>query len=171
MADPLPTRALASASSLNPSAGHHRVTGDPRELAAVERAGERSWSAWTYYGRRYGARGRRFTRSDSAWIATLPGWPASVVEGQIRWLGALLAARGMPRLLLENHLRILHEELVAAVPERAPEYASLLQAADSLRGEREASMPEGVLGALETGFRDVDAAGDIEVSGQADERR
>jgi hypothetical protein len=138
------------------------VTGDPRELAAAERAGERSWSAWTYYGRRYGDRGRRFTRSDSAWIATLPGWPASVVEGQIRWLGALLAARGMPRLLLEDHLRILHEELVAAVPERAPEYAALLRAADSLRSEREASMPEGALRALETGFRDLleGAAGD-----------
>jgi hypothetical protein len=78
-----------------------------------------------------------------------------MVERQIYWLGGLLAARGMPRLLLEDHLRILHAELVAAVPERTVEYGSLLQAADRLRGEREAAMPEDVLGALETGFRDL----------------
>jgi hypothetical protein len=155
MADLPPARALANAASLNPSAGRHVVTGDPRELAAAERAGGRSWSLWTYYGRRYGERGRQFARSDSAWIATLPGYPASVVQRQVRWLGALLAARGMPRLLLEDHLRILHEELVAAVPERVAEYASLLQAAESLRVEREASMPEPLLVALETGFRDL----------------
>jgi hypothetical protein len=148
-------RALASATSLNPSAGDHVVTADPRELAACERAGKRSWSTWTYYARRYGERGRQFTRSDSAWIATLGGNAASIVEPQIRWLGALLAARGMPRLLLEDHLRILHEELVAAVPERASAYAVLLQAADSLRGERDAAMPKGTLGALETGFHDL----------------
>jgi len=155
MAEPPPARVLASASSLNPSAGHHLVTGDPRELAAAEHAGERSWAAWTYYACRYGDRGRQFTRSDSAWIATLSGSPGSVVERQIRWLGTLLAARGMPRLLLEEHLRILHEELVAAVPERAPEYASLLQAANSLRSEREAYMPDSALRILETGFRDL----------------
>jgi hypothetical protein len=155
MADPPPARPLASASSLNPSAGHHLVTGDPRELAAAERAGERSWTAWTYYGRRYGDRGRQFTRSDSAWIATLPGSPASVVERQVRWLGTLLAARGMPRLLLEDHLRILHDELVAAVPERTREYASLLQAADALRAEREATMPDAQLRNLERGFREL----------------
>jgi hypothetical protein len=154
------------------------VTGDPRELAAAEQAGDRSWAAWAYYGRRYGERGRQFTRSDSAWIATLPGGPASVVERQLRWLGALLAARGMPRLLLEEHLGILHEELVTAVPERAPEYASLLQAASTLRSEREAAMPEQELRALETGFRDLLAgvveddlrAGALIAAAVADER-
>jgi hypothetical protein len=148
-------RAVASATSLNPSAGHHVVTGDPRELAACERAGERSWSTWTYYRRRYGERGRQFTRSDSAWIATLAASPLFVVEQQIRWLGALLAARGMPRLLLEEHLRILHEELVAHVPESAAEYALLLEAADCLRRERDASMPDSTLQALESRFRDL----------------
>jgi hypothetical protein len=49
------------------------------------------------------------------------------VERQIGWL----AARGMPRLLLEEHLRILHEELLAAVPDRASEYAVLRAAANT----------------------------------------
>jgi hypothetical protein len=52
----------------------------------------------------------------------------------VRWLGTVLAARGMPRLLLEEHLGILHEELVAAVPERAGQYDLLLDAARALRG-------------------------------------
>ena len=60
----------------------------------------------------------------------------------------------MPRLLLEEHLRVFHEELIAAVPERASEYVVLLQAADRLGAERDASMPERTLTALETRFRE-----------------
>lgn len=148
-------RPLVSATWLNPSAGHHVVTADARELAATERAGERSWSRWTYYSRRYGERGRLFTRSDSGWIATLAGDPVPDVERQIRWLGGLLAGRGMPRLLLEEHLEFLHEELSVAVPERAGDYAVLQQAANSLRDERNAYMADQVLAALETQFRDM----------------
>src|SRR5690242_4478357 len=84
-------RTLASATSINPSAGQHVVTADPRELAASERAGDRSWSDWTYYARRYGERGRQFTRSDSAWIVTLTSQAPTVVERQLRWLAELLA--------------------------------------------------------------------------------
>ena len=155
MAEPPQARATGSASSLNPAAGHHVVTADPRELAAVERAGERSWAAWSYYARRYGDRGRQFTRSDSAWVATLPGSPPSVVQRQVRWLGSVLAARGMPRLLLEEHLRLLHDELVRAVPERAAEYGTLLEAANVLGDERRARMPDGVLEALERRFQEL----------------
>jgi hypothetical protein len=61
----------------------------------------------------------------------------------------------MPRLLLEQHLRTLHAELVAAVPERASEYALLKQAADSLRAERIASMPDRTLASIEKSFRDL----------------
>ena len=154
MAEVPESRPLASATSINPTAGHHVITADARELSASERAGDRSWSAWTYYARRYGERGRMFTRSDSAWIATLGSYPASVVDRQISWLASVLASRGMPRLLLEEHLRVLHEELIAAVPERASEYVVLLQAADCLGAERDASMPERTLTALETRFRE-----------------
>jgi hypothetical protein len=137
---------------VNPEAGTHPVTADPRELAAAERAGERSWAAWPYFARRYGERGRRFTRSDSGWIATLPDLPPASVLAQLRWLGHLLAARGMPRLLLQEHLVILHEELVAAVPERAAAYAVLQQAAEMLRSEREQHLPEPALAELQTTF-------------------
>ena len=64
--------------------------------------------------------------SDSGWLATLPGLSAAAVEHQVRWLGTLLAARGMPRLLMEEHLVVLHDELCRALPERSGDYASLL---------------------------------------------
>lgn len=150
--DPPPRPPPIRATALNPEAGTHSVTADPRELAAVERAGERSWAAWPYFARRYGERGRRFTRSDSAWIATLPGLPPTSVWAQLRWLGSLLAARGMPRLLLQEHLIVLHQELLAAVPDRAAAYAVLREGAELLRREREQHLPDAMLALLQTTF-------------------
>jgi hypothetical protein len=121
---------------LNPEAGNHAITTDPRELRAALRAGERSRERFRYYQRRYGERGRRFTHSDSAWIVTLAGLDPAVAEGQLRWLGGLLAARGMPRWLLEVHLEVLHTELVAAAPEKRAAYDTLLRVAGLFRDER-----------------------------------
>jgi hypothetical protein len=150
--DPSPQQ-VGRASGLNPAAGEHAVTTDPRELAAVERAGDRSWSAWAYYGRRYGERGRQFTRSDSAWLALLPRSPVATVERQVRWLASVLAARGMPRLLLEDHLRILHQELVAVLPDRAEMYAALLSAAEALAAERQALLADTAMDRLASDFQ------------------
>src|SRR4051812_16513914 len=108
------TGSRPAVAALNPEAGNHAVTTDPRELGAAIRVGERTRERFVYYERRYGERGRRFTHSDSAWIVTLAGNPPAVVERQLRWLGSLLAARGMPRWLLEVHLEGLHAQLVTA---------------------------------------------------------
>jgi hypothetical protein len=134
--DHVGTGARPTADSLNPQAGSHAITSDPRELRAALRAGERTWQRFPYYEARYGERGRRFTASDSAWIATLPGRPQAAVNRQVLWLGTLLASRGMPRWLLEVHLRHLREELAVAVPERRAAYDALGRAADLLRDLR-----------------------------------
>lgn len=132
-------------SQLNFEAGSHAVPEDPVELAAALRAGERSWARFPYYAARYGERGRRFTRSDSAWLATIVGSDVPVVEQRILWLGGLLAARGMPQWLLELHLEVLHDELCAAVPARRDDYATLLAGAALLRGLRERHLgPDGL---------------------------
>jgi heme oxygenase len=121
---------------LNREAGTHRIPQDPREIQAALRAGAVSWERFPYYELRYGSRGRRFTRSDSAWIVTLAGESGAVAEHQLRWLGRFLASRGMPRWLLELHLEELHRELVAVRPERAEGYGVLLGVARTLREER-----------------------------------
>ena len=89
----LPGDTAARGAALNPEAGRHAITDDPREVRAALRAGVRSWEACPYYERRYGRRGRRFTRSDSAWLVTLAGLPQTTVDRQIGWLARLLAAQ------------------------------------------------------------------------------
>lgn len=121
---------------LNPEAGAHPLPNDPRELQAALRAGERSWREFPYYEWRYGQRGERFTRSDSAWLVTLSDHPQTMVEQQVLWLGRVLAARGMPQWMLERHLEMLHEELIAAVPEKQAAYARLQRAAQTLHDLR-----------------------------------
>lgn len=125
------------ADALNPAAGKHEVTNDIRELEAVFRAGERTWQAFPYCRLRYGERGERFTHSDSAWLTALSENEQAVVDEQIHWLGGLLAVRGMPTWMLESHLRILHDELVAAVPEKSQTYRRLLLAAQRLHRQRQ----------------------------------
>jgi hypothetical protein len=98
-------------SQINPEAGLHPMTMERRELDAAQRAAERSFLEFPYYEFRFGERGMRFGISDSAWLATLASATRVRAIEQVRWLGTLLSSRGMPQILLERHLAILHEEL------------------------------------------------------------
>ena len=145
-------RARPMADSLNPQAGIHAIAADPRELEAALRAGGRTLRRFPYFEERYGERGRRFTASDSGWIASLPGRPQAAVDGEVLWLGTLLASRGMPRWLLEIHLRHVHDELAAAVPERSADYNALVRSADLLRDLRRRHISDDALEALSAAF-------------------
>jgi hypothetical protein len=174
-----PAGAQPVAAALNPEAGHHVVTTDARELRAALRAGQQTQRRFGYYERRYGERGRAFTRSDSAWIVTLTGMPRAVAERQLRWLGALLAARGMPRLLLEAHLETLRAELVSAVPGKRASYDVLLRVAEVFRDERLSHLDEATTSELAGAFdrrarsassKELPEAGALLVAAVADER-
>jgi heme oxygenase len=138
--------------ALNPIAGMHAIASDPREIEAALRAGEHTWREFPYYAMRYGDRGRRFTRSDSAWLAGLCALPPDLVLEQVDWLSRVLAARGMPRLLMERHLRVLHAHLALAVPDRRPSYRSLLLASRRLRDLRRSVLPEPSFRSLSSSF-------------------
>lgn len=141
-----------SARNVNPEAGDHLVTADPAEAAAAERAVRRSWRDFPYYAHRYDARGRRFSASDSGWLVTLCALGEGAAVAQIHWLAEVLAARGMPRWLLECHLEALHDELVQAIPERAAHYAPLLAAAHALRARRQPVASDERLRLLDAAF-------------------
>lgn len=163
------TRAVIRA--LNREAGDHATTSDPREVMAAVDAGLRSWAAHPYYEARYGPRGRRFTRSDSAWLVLLADASERARQRQLTWLMGLLVSRGMPSALLEAHLRDLHEELRAAVPERASRYAELTRLADQLRAQRLAALPSfDALAARAPPHETLGEVGVLLVAAVADER-
>jgi len=131
-----------SATSLNPEAGNHSVPADAREIAAALAAGRRCRAEFPYFEGRYGERGRRFTDSDAAWLASLFGLTTPLIITQVAWLGSVLASRGMPRVTLERQLFYLHEELVAADKSKKCEYDKLLEAVSWLEKERTGHIPE-----------------------------
>jgi heme oxygenase len=147
-----PDQLVLSATSLNADAGAHPVTQDPLELEAARRAGERSLEAYPYCIWRYGERGRRFADSDGAWLVTLVNYPQALVNRQVAWLGGVLATRGIPRLLLQRHLELLHQELCLRVPGPKADYRKLLIAADSLADIRRAYLSDADLDRLCSSF-------------------
>lgn len=161
---------------LNPDAGDHAVTVDPRELEAVKRTADRSWQEFPYYGMRYGERGQRFGLSDGAWLVTLCDARPSVALEQIRWLGFTLSSRGMPQFLLESHLEFLREELTQSVPDRQARYQRLGHYAEALREQRQSQIPEQEFRSLAAAFEalagqsfNLPRMGEILVSAVADE--
>jgi heme oxygenase len=122
--------------SINPEAGRHPVPADAREVQAALRAADLCWQRFPYFEQRYGERGLRFARSDAAWQATLYQYEPTQILQQVRWLGRVLANRGMPTLLLQAQLEILMEELTAAIPGNKAAYEKLSQAVAGLRESR-----------------------------------
>lgn len=149
---PLEDTDYVAALALNDEAGHYLVTSDPREMLAAIDAGVKTWEEFPYYPSRYGARGRKFTRSDSAWLVTLVEMEPDIATRQLRWIAGLLASRGMPTLLLERHLLALHEALVRAVPERAERYERLRELAEALGRRRQMLLDPREFDALAASF-------------------
>jgi hypothetical protein len=143
---------FVSPRNVNPEAGDHAISADPVEQAAAEAAIRASWREFPYYAKRYGERGWRFSLSDTGWIQTLCHLTATEARAQVRWLGGVLAARGMPMYLLERHLEHLHRELVQVRPEQSARDDVLLDCARSLRESRIAQIPEALFHSLASDF-------------------
>lgn len=123
---------MSTLNPINPDAGQVPVPKDGREVTAALAAGPTTHRLFPYVEWRYGERGQRFSRSDSAWLAWLTQHPQSHVDEQVVWLRSVLSNRGMPSILLETHLRVLEKHLSRAIPERAARYRRLVNAASRL---------------------------------------
>ena len=130
---PPPEERKLAATALNPEAGSHPIPDDLREVRAALAAGRLCRAEFPYFDARYGERGKRYTSSDVAWLATLPQLETAGIIQQATWLADLLARLGMPRILLERQLELLMEELTAAVPERRERYERLEAGVEALR--------------------------------------
>ncbi len=137
---------------LNPGAGAVPVPEDPREIDAALRAGRISVRIFPYLDWRYGERGARFTRSDSAWLAWLSRHSQQHVNDQIAWLRSVLSNRGMPSSILETHLIILYRQLTRSVSELESQYRTLFISADELHQDRHAKIPPEASRQLVSGF-------------------
>lgn len=127
---------MFAAEIINAEAGDHPVPSDPRVLEASLRAADLCWHRFPYLAERYGERGHRFTRSDSAWLATLTCLNLAKINEQVSWLRGVLATRGVPSIMLQAHLETLCDELDAAVPAEHLIHAKLRQVAERLHEAR-----------------------------------
>jgi hypothetical protein len=147
-----PPRELPPTRWLNREAGNHPITPDLDALRAALRASEATWEAFPYYTWRFGERGRQFGWSDSAWLASFSGRVEEQVWAEVSWLGTLLAGRGMPRLMLERHLRALHQELVRVKPSHQEAHDVLRRVADRMAEERRRIIEDQTLRTLAADF-------------------
>jgi hypothetical protein len=140
------------ATSINAEAGRHPVPADARELKAALQAADLCWQRFPYFEARYGERGRRFARSDGAWLATLCQFDPARISQQISWLSRVLSSRGIPAILLQAQLEILFEELARAIPENRPAYEKLLAAAAELCASRRRQISDAQMQSLAADF-------------------
>lgn len=125
----------------NFEAGDHAMPQDPREVYLALRAGQAAWERYPYLGQRFGDRGKRFTQSDSCWLVALTQMSDEAVTMSLDWLRTVLASRGIPTVILANHLRAISQSLAAELGEKAerrtrfdPFLASLDTKREALRG-------------------------------------
>jgi hypothetical protein len=135
---------------LSSEAGDTPAPAHSADLVAVEQAAKVLWRAFPYFAFRYGARGRAFGRSDAGYVVTLAELSDDMMHHQLRWLGELLAVRGMPSILLEHQL-----DLLGRSGRRSARGWSnrMLAAAAEMRRSRTAVLPEAVSAACERACR------------------
>jgi hypothetical protein len=130
----------------NAEAGFTPAPSAPEDIALVEQSARVVWRAFPYFAWRFGERGRSFGRSDAGFLVTLAQRTKERAHEQVDWLTRLLAARGMPAVLMEVQL----ESLARLARRRRRPGAELFAAtAGELRVRRLAALPAPVFAACE----------------------
>jgi hypothetical protein len=140
--------------ALNPEAGNYPIPTNPLEIEAAISAGLKCWDEFSFYEKRYGERGKRFTISDSVWLVTLPELSIELAINQVKWLAKYLANRGMPVITMEYHLKYLYQELIKRIPDSEEKYQTLLAVSELLKNQRIENVPSLVFEKSNSLFQD-----------------
>lgn len=122
---------------VNPEAGNHDFPTDPLEIEAAIEATHIILEDDPYY-RVFGERAFRFGKSDNGWLIAL--CESQQMEQQLMWLLTLLARLGIPSLLVEKNLILLHQYLIKNIPEKKEKYDKLLEMAAFIQSLRDKIM-------------------------------
>jgi heme oxygenase len=139
--------------AVNPEAGIHAMPEDPVLIDVALRAGIRARDKFPYLEQRFGERGRRFTASDSCWLLSLVPQEFNSIKKSIWWLRTVLSSRGIPSVILENHMRELASGL-EAVPNCGGTTENFRKAIVALEAERGKYLSEADYQKISAKYRD-----------------
>ena len=168
------------AAAVNFEAGDHAIPQNPVEIDLALRAAKAAWEKFPYLEQRYGARGKRFTNSDSCWLVTLTRTLSQdVATKALDWLRTVLTTRGIPTVVLEAHLRTIQQAITLEFPEQIKMRAQFDLFLSNREAERRlhfgAEGPSPLIDVFNRRFRacsglKVESAADLIVSAWMDER-
>lgn len=127
--------------AINPEAGRHAMPQSEAEIARALRCADAAWRHFPYLETRYGARGRRFTMSDSCWLLSLYDQDEDSVLRSLTWLRGVLSSRGLPTWILEHHLAVIDEDVQRDDPGRAERASGFRATIAGFRAERDTHLP------------------------------
>ena len=130
--------------AINPEAGDHAMPQSETEIALALRCAEAAWNEFPYLEVRYGERGRRFTSSDSCWLVSLRELDEADLLRALSWLRDLLAARGLPSLILEGHLDTIADDLRLCPPQGSAAHGAFEAVSARFREERAQVLPAAI---------------------------
>lgn len=135
-------------SAINPEAGRHAMPQSDAEIARALRCAAAVWQRRPYLALRYGPRGRRFTNSDSCWLVSLYDQDQASVVRSLVWLRGVLASRGLPSMILEDHLLEIDRDVGQDEPARQRRAGGFRAAVQHFRAEQDAVLPPAARRAL-----------------------
>lgn len=124
-------------SAINPEAGRHAMPQSDAEIARALRCAAAAWQRFPYLEMRFGRRGRRFTNSDSCWLVSLYDLEEAIVVRSLVWLRGVLASRGLPTMILEDHLQEIDRDVGIDDPSRQRRATGFRATVERFRGERD----------------------------------
>jgi hypothetical protein len=120
-----------------------------RAWGVVRRAVATTWRTTPYYRMRFGVGAMGHSLSDTAWMMSVADADRDYAEAQLDWHRRVLANRGMPSALVDEHIETLIRH---AARHRLPQVPALEELLERKRARARARLEEREAFALERRF-------------------